>query len=58
MILILITMVFIVMRVLPGDPISSQLGPKVPEEMKDKIRERLGLKRPLIVQYGDFLWKW
>jgi len=45
------------MRVLPGDPISSQLGPKVPEEMKDKIRERLGLKRPLIVQYGDFLWK-
>lgn len=57
MIWILITMVFVVMRILPGDPISSQLGPKVPEAMKEKIRERLGLKRPLIVQYGDFLWK-
>jgi peptide/nickel transport system permease protein len=57
MIWILITMVFIIMRVLPGDPINSQLGPKVPEEMKEKIRERLGLKRPLIIQYGDFIWK-
>ncbi len=28
MVLILVTMVFFVMRVLPGDPIRSQLGPK------------------------------
>lgn len=57
MVWIMITMVFIIMRILPGDPINSQLGPKVPEEMKDRIRERLGLKRPLLVQYGEFIWK-
>lgn len=57
MIWILITMVFFVMRVLPGDPIRSQLGPKVSAEQADAIRERLGLNRPLYVQYFDFLWK-
>jgi peptide/nickel transport system permease protein len=57
MILILVTMVFFVMRVLPGDPIRSQLGPKVSEEQAAAIRERLGLDRPLYVQYFDFLWR-
>lgn len=57
MIWILITMVFFVMRILPGDPIRSQLGPKVSEVQANAIRERLGLNRPILVQYGDFLWK-
>ena len=55
MVLILITLVFIIMRILPGDPIRSQLGPRVTEAQADVLRERLGLNRPLIVQYGDFL---
>lgn len=55
MVLILVTLVFVVMRILPGDPIRSQLGPKVGEEQAQRIRERLGLNRPLIVQYGTFL---
>ena len=55
MVLILITMVFVIMRILPGDPIRSQLGPKVSEEQANAIRERLGLNRPLIVQYVDFV---
>ncbi len=57
MIWILISMVFVIMRVLPGDPIRSQLGPKGTPEVIERIRVRLGLNRPLIVQYGDFLWK-
>ena len=56
MVLILVTAVFIVLRVLPGNPIRSQLGPKVSEEQLQEISERLGLDRPLIVQYGNFLW--
>ncbi|MDY6846720.1 MAG: ABC transporter permease [Chloroflexota bacterium] len=56
MVLILVTMVFFVMRVLPGDPIRSQLGPRVSEEQANVLRERLGLNRPLYVQYFDFLW--
>ncbi|MEA4907517.1 MAG: ABC transporter permease [Chloroflexi bacterium] len=56
MVLFMITMVFVVMRILPGDPIRSQLGPKVSEAQANEIRERLGLNRPMIVQYGDFVW--
>jgi peptide/nickel transport system permease protein len=55
MVLILVTMIFFIMRVLPGDPIRSQLGPRVSEEQADALRERLGLNRPLIVQYFDFI---
>lgn len=57
MVLILITMVFFIMRILPGDPIRSQLGPRVSAEQAADIAERLGLNRPLYVQYFDFLWK-
>lgn len=56
MVLILITMVFFVMRILPGDPIRSQLGPKVSAEQAAKIRVRMGLDKPLHVQYFSFLW--
>lgn len=55
MVLILVTMVFFVMRILPGDPIRSQLGPKVSAEQAAAISERLGLNRPLHIQYFDFL---
>lgn len=55
MILILVSLVFFVMRVLPGDPIRSQLGPRVSEEQADRIRERLGLNEPILVQYGRYL---
>ncbi len=57
MVLILITLVFLIMRILPGDPIRSQLGPHVSEEQANQLRERLGLNRPMIVQYGEFLWQ-
>ena len=57
MVLILVTMVFFIMRVLPGDPIRSQLGPKVSEERAEQLREELGLNRPLHIQYFEFLGK-
>jgi peptide/nickel transport system permease protein len=56
MVWFLITVVFVVMRVLPGDPIRSQLGPKATEAQVELIRIRMGLDKPLIVQYGNFLW--
>ena len=55
MILILVSLVFFIMRVLPGDPIRSQLGPRVSEEQADRIRERLGLNEPIHVQYFTYL---
>jgi len=55
MVLIMVSLVFFIMRVLPGDPIRSQLGPRVSEEQADRIRERLGLNDPIPVQYVNYL---
>jgi peptide/nickel transport system permease protein len=55
MVFILGSLVFFIMRVLPGDPVSSALGPKGTPEMIEKIRTELGLNEPMIVQYGHFL---
>jgi len=55
MVFILGSLVFLIMRVIPGDPVRSQLGPKGTPEMIQQIRQQLGLNDPLIVQYGRFL---
>jgi peptide/nickel transport system permease protein len=55
MIVILATIVFLVMRVIPGDPIDSTLGPKGTPEIKERFAEQHGLNDPLIVQYGRFI---
>ena len=55
MVFILATLVFFVMRILPGDPVSSALGPKGNPETIRQIKEQLGLNAPIIVQYGRFL---
>ncbi len=55
MVLILASVVFFVLRVLPGDPVTSSLGPRGTEELREQLREELGLKDPIVVQYGRFL---
>jgi peptide/nickel transport system permease protein len=55
MVFILASLVFFVMRVIPGDPVSSALGPKGTPQMIQRVRTELGLNDPLIVQYGRFL---
>jgi peptide/nickel transport system permease protein len=55
MIFIVLTLVFLLMRVAPGDPISAALGGRVPKEEVDKIKADLGFDRPILVQYGDYL---
>jgi peptide/nickel transport system permease protein len=55
MVFILVTLVFLLMRVAPGDPISAALGGRVPAEELDRIREELGYNRPILVQYADYL---
>jgi peptide/nickel transport system permease protein len=55
MVFILATLVFFIMRVLPGDPVSSALGPKGTPEIIERIRDQMGLNDPILVQYGHFL---
>src|SRR4249919_3011674 len=56
MVLILLTFVFLLMRVAPGDPISAALGGKVPPQVVEQIKHRLGMDKPLSTQYVDYLW--
>ena len=55
MILILLTIVFFIMRIMPGDPVLAIVGAKAPPEQIMKLREQLGLNKPLYVQYFDYL---
>lgn len=55
MVLILLTMVFVLMRVAPGDPVQSAVGGRLPPDQIAEIRENAGLDEPLVVQYFDYL---
>ena len=57
MVFILLTIVFVVLRVMPGDPVSSLLGGHAPEHVIEKKKEELGLNRPMAVQYVTYLWQ-
>jgi peptide/nickel transport system permease protein len=55
MIWVILTLVFVVLRVAPGDPVSAALGGKLDADALAQRREALGFNRPLIAQYGDYL---
>lgn len=52
---VLLTIVFVLLRVAPGDPVSAALGGRLDEQALERRREALGLNKPLIVQYWDYL---
>ena len=58
MILILYTIVFFFLRILPGNPILAVVGTKnIPPEQLKHLEHLAGLDKPLYVQYFDYLWK-
>jgi peptide/nickel transport system permease protein len=54
-VLILLTMVFLLMRVAPGDPITAALGGQLPQEELEARRAAAGFDRPIVVQYFEYL---
>jgi ABC-type dipeptide/oligopeptide/nickel transport system permease component len=54
-ILAVLTLVFFVVRVIPGDPATAALGDYASQEAVEALRERMGLNEPLYVQYFRFL---
>jgi peptide/nickel transport system permease protein len=54
-VLVVLTFVFLVMRLLPGNVAYSILGGAGTQEDVKRIEARLGLDRPLTVQYVDWL---
>ncbi|MEA5442163.1 ABC transporter permease [Cyanobium gracile] len=55
MLWLIATLVFLLLRVAPGDPIDALLGTRAPEAARAALRAQLGLDRPLAEQYGQFL---
>jgi peptide/nickel transport system permease protein len=55
MVFILLTMVFLLMRVAPGDPISASLGGHAPQSQIDEIKAELGYDEPIWKQYFQYL---
>ncbi len=56
MLLILLTVVFLILRVIPGDPCLAMLGGRnVGPEQIDNCRKALGVDRPVHLQYLSYL---
>lgn len=51
----IITITFILMFVLPGDPLQGMVGERASKETIQNIRKELGLDRSIIIQYGFYL---
>ena len=52
-----LTVVFILVRIVPGDPAMVILGDSATPAALEAMRERLGLNKPLVEQYFEFLLK-
>jgi len=58
MLLVLLTIVFLILRVMPGDTCLAMLGGRnISPERMEACREELGLNKPIYIQYVDYLAK-
>jgi peptide/nickel transport system permease protein len=49
------TVVFLMLRLVPGDPARGILGENASEEQVETMRHNLGIDRPLVEQYADWM---
>ena len=52
---LVMTFIFILLRMGPVDPVAARLGPEASGAEAERMRERLGLNEPLWEQYLDFV---
>ena len=52
---VLLTAAFLMIHLIPGDPIRAALGPTAPASLVEARRTALGLNDPLLAQYGHYL---
>lgn len=54
--LFIVFVVFFILNITPGDPGRIMLGPTATQEQVDMLNESLGVNRPLLVRYGEYIW--
>lgn len=52
----ILTIIFFVVHLAPGDPTARFFNPNVSPEVIEQMRRNLGLDQPLHIQYGKWLW--
>lgn len=55
MLWLITSLVFLLLRATPGDPVDALLGPRAPQAAKEELRNQLGLGKPLGLQYLDYM---
>lgn len=55
MLFILLTLVFVVLRVMPGDPVKAMLGAHAPPHVIEEKRVELGLDKSIVAQYFSYI---
>jgi peptide/nickel transport system permease protein len=53
---LVLTLVFLLIHIVPGDPVEQMLGEGAAPGQVEQLRHTLGLDQPLAVQYGHYLW--
>lgn len=53
--LLMLTVIFVLVRLVPGDPAITILGDQASEDALQRLRAQLGLDQPIYVQYFDFV---
>ncbi|MCI9360732.1 MAG: ABC transporter permease [Hungatella sp.] len=53
--LIVITITFVVTRMIPGDPVTAMVGEDFDASKMEELREQMGLNDSLLVQYGRYV---
>jgi peptide/nickel transport system permease protein len=55
-IIAIILIMFLLLQVLPGNPIQVMMKEKVNQAVIDRVTEQMGLNDPLMVRFGRYLW--
>jgi ABC-type dipeptide/oligopeptide/nickel transport system permease component len=54
---LVLTLVFLLIHIVPGDPVEQMLGEGAAPGQVAELRHTLGLDRPLLAQYSHYLWQ-
>lgn len=52
---VLLTLSFLIVHLIPGDPVRNVVGINAPQSYVDSMRTALGLDQPILTQYGRYL---
>ncbi|HDG61435.1 MAG: peptide ABC transporter permease [Thermotoga sp. 4484_232] len=51
----ILVLVFFIAKIIPADPVGALLGGNAPPELVDELKHKLGLDKPLIIQFIDYI---